>query len=87
MLAFQIMAAIVFVSGPPHWEYKVRMNSTEVPGSSATVDNLQIDVKTDSQDLYLWPSKEYRRRAPSNPMNQLEKPGFMSYQVRSHVAL
>jgi hypothetical protein len=83
----QISAAIVFVSGPPHWEYKIRMNNSEVPSPTIGVNDLQVDVNTVPQDLYLWPAKFYRRRPPANLLDKLEKPGFMAYQASPCVSL
>ena len=53
-VCLQVDAAIVFVSGAPNWEYKIRLNNTEVPSSSESVNNIQIDADTTHQNLYLW---------------------------------
>ena len=50
----QLIAAIVFVSGAPNWQYKIRMNNSEVPDPSIAVNDLLVSADTTAQDMYLW---------------------------------
>jgi hypothetical protein len=50
----QLIAAIVFVSGAPNWQYKIRMNNSEVPDPSIAVNDLLVSADTTAQNKYLW---------------------------------
>jgi hypothetical protein len=54
VLCMQLIAAIVFVSGAPNWQYKIRMNNSEVPDPSIAVNDLLVSADTTAQDMYLW---------------------------------
>jgi hypothetical protein len=54
LLDLQLIAAIVFVSGAPNWQYKIRMNVSEVPDPKQAVDDLSVSANVSPQNMYMW---------------------------------